>query len=162
MLYADIQEDKAITKQFLNIEVDMIASFTDLARKKEEEKNYDQLVSYYCKNITQTKTWILIISITNTIEQRIFSNKDAAKIIQILCSEFGIRTCGIQYFKTFSSVPSPQKATKASNVIKLQSNKDCYKTNNENLMCELRSAIDDKTIEYRGLRTGNQNNRKLP
>ncbi len=127
----------------------MIASFTDLARKKEEEKHYDQLVSFYCKNITQTSAWTFILSITNNIEQRNLSNKDAAEIIKILCSGFGIRTSEIQYFKTFTSAPSPKIANKASNVIKFHITTVCQKATNEKLILELRSAIEEKTIEYR-------------
>jgi hypothetical protein len=66
---------------------------------------------------------------------------------KILCSEFGVRASGIQYFKTFSSAPSLQEATKVSNVIKFTIKN--HKTNNERLIYELRSAIQDKTIEYR-------------
>jgi len=127
----------------------MIASFTDHVRKKEEEKNYDQLVNFFCKNITQTTTWMLILSITNNIKQKNFSNKDANKIIKILCSEFGIRTSGMQYFKTFSSAPSLQETPKTSNVIKFTGKKVCHKTNTNDLIFKLRSAIQDKTIEYR-------------
>jgi hypothetical protein len=127
----------------------MIASFTDHARKKEGKKDYDKLVGFYCKNITQTSTWMLILSISNNIQQKTFSNQDAKEMAKILCSEFGVRASGIQYFKTFSSAPSLQEATKVSNVIKLTIKKVCHKTNNERLIYELRSAIQDKTIEYR-------------
>jgi hypothetical protein len=125
----------------------MIASFADHARKKEGEKHYDKLVGFYCKNITQTSTWMLILSISNNIKQKTFSNQDAKEMAKILCSEFGVRASGIQYFKTFSSAPSLQEATKVSNVIKFTIKN--HKTNNERLIYELRSAIQDKTIEYR-------------
>jgi hypothetical protein len=127
----------------------MIASFTDHARKKEEKKNHDQLVCYFCQNITQTSAWMLLLSITNNVKQRTFSNKDAKEIVKILCTEFGIRASGIQYCRTFSSAPSLQEATKASNVIKFAFKKVCHTTNNERLISELRIAIQDKTIEYR-------------
>lgn len=127
----------------------MIASFTDHARKKEEKKHYDELVGFFCKNIAQTSTWMLILSISNNIKQKTFSNQDAKEIVKILCSEFGVRSSGIQYFKTFSSVPCPREASKASNVIKFTIKKVCPKANNERLIYELRSAIQDKSIEYR-------------
>ena len=127
----------------------MIASFTDHARKKEEKRTHDQLVNYFCKNITQTSAWRLLLSITNNVTQKTFSNKDAQEIVKILCTEFGIRASGIQYCRTFSSAPSLQERTKASNVIKFAFKKDCHTTNNERLMYELRTAIQDKTIEYR-------------
>ena len=127
----------------------MIASFTDHARKKEEKRNHDLLVEYFCKNITQTSAWMLLLSITNNVKQRTFSNKDAQEIAKILCTEFDIRASAIQYFRTFSSAPSLQKETKASNVIKFAFKKCCHTTNNERLMYELRTAIQDNTIEYR-------------
>lgn len=127
----------------------MIASFDDHARKKEENENYDQLVGFFCKNITQTSAWMLIISITNNVQQMTFSNKDANGIAKILCTEFGIRACELQYYRTFSSAPSIPEAPKAANVIKFTFKKDWHKTNNERLIYELRSAVQDKTIEYR-------------
>jgi hypothetical protein len=127
----------------------MIASFTDHARKKEEKRNHDHLVDYFCKNITQTSAWMLLLSIINNVKQRTFSNNDAQEIVKILCTEFGVRACGIQYSRTFSSAPSLHEATKASNVIKIAFKKVCHTTNNERLIYELRTAIQDKTIEYR-------------
>jgi hypothetical protein len=127
----------------------MIASFANYARKREEKENYDQLVGFFCKNITQTSAWMLIISITNNVQQMTFSNKDANEMVKILCTEFSIRTCEIQYFRTFSSSPSIQEASKASNVIKFTFKKDWHRTNNERLIYELRSAVQNKTIEYR-------------
>jgi hypothetical protein len=127
----------------------MIASFTDHARNKEDKKQYDKFVDFFCKNITQTSTWMLILSISNNIKQKTFSNQDAKEMVKILCSEFGVRASGIQYFKTFSSAPSPQEASKALNVIQFTINKVCHKANNERLIYDLHSAIQDKTIEYR-------------
>lgn len=127
----------------------MIASFTDHARKKEEQKQYDKLVNYFCEDITQTSTWMLILSISNSSKQKTFSNQDAKEMVKILCSEFGVRASGIQYFKAFSSAPFLQEASKVSNVIQFTINKVCHKANNERLIYELRSAIQDKAIEYR-------------
>jgi hypothetical protein len=127
----------------------MIASFTDHARKKEEKRNHDQLVDYFCKNITQTSAWVLLLSITNNVKQKTFSNEYAQEIVKILCTEYGIRASAIQYCRSFSSAPSLLERTKASNVIQLTFKKVCHTTNNERLMYELRTAIQDKTIEYR-------------
>ncbi len=127
----------------------MIASFVDQVRRKTEKENYDLLVGFFCKNITQTSAWMLIISITNNVQQMIFSNNDANEIAKILCSEFGIRACEIQYCRTFSSAPSLQEASNASSVIKFPFKKDWHKTNNERLIHELRTAVQEKTIEYR-------------
>lgn len=127
----------------------MIASFADHAIKKEEKKHYDQLVSFFCDNITQTATWMLIVSITNNVKQKNFSNKDAEEMAKILCTEFGIRPSAIQYFKTFSRTPSLQETTNSANVINLSVQKVCHKTNSKKLISELRSAIQEKTIEYR-------------
>jgi hypothetical protein len=126
----------------------MIASFTEHARKKEGQKNYDQLVEFFCHNITQTSAWMLVLSITNNVRQRAFSNRDAEEMVKILCTGFGIRASGIQYFRTFSSASSLQEASKASNVIQFASKKEGHKTNNERLIYELRHALQTKIIEY--------------
>jgi hypothetical protein len=136
------------SKQTPITEVDMIASLTDFSRKKEEQKNYDQLVGFLCEKITHTSTWMLILSITNNAERIIFSNKEAGEMVHMLCTEFGIRTSAIQYFRTFSSVPAMPKTSKGSNVIHVAFKKDYHKTNNERLIHELRSAVLDKSIEY--------------
>ncbi len=92
---------------------------------------------------------MLLLSLTNNVRQRTFSNKDAHEIVKILCTGFGVRTSGIQYYRTFSSAASFQEASKATNVIKFAFKKDCHTANNERLIYELRTAIWDKTIEYR-------------
>jgi hypothetical protein len=127
----------------------MLASFSDHVRKKEEEKNYNQLVRFFCENITQTSTWMLILSVTNKIKQKNFSKTDAEKIVTILCSEFGIRAPEIQYSQTFSSACAIQRTTKYSNVIEFKRKEIGPTTNNHRLVYELGSALQEKTIEYR-------------
>ena len=120
-----------------------------MQERRKKKESYDQFVGFFCKNITQTSAWLLIISITNNAQQMNFSNKDVDEIAKILCTEFGIRACEMQYYKTFSSAPSIQKASKAANVTRFTFKKDWQKTNNERLIFELRSAVQGKTIEYR-------------
>jgi|GEM_PF-6022285 len=127
----------------------MIANFAGYARKKLEKKNHDQLVVFFCKNIEETSTWTLLLSITNNVEQLAFSNKDANELVETLCSQFGIRTSEIEYFRTFTSAPPPRPAPRASNVIPFALKNDCRTTNNKRLLYELHAALQAKNIEHR-------------
>ncbi len=126
----------------------MIASFADHAKKKEEKQKYKQLVELLRVNSTQISTWTLIVSITNNVKQHMFSNSEAKTMVRILCTEFDIRGCEIQYYKTFSSTPFLPKNTKASNTIHFASKEICRKENNERLISHLYSAIQQETVEY--------------
>lgn len=126
----------------------MIASLSDHVSKREEEKNYGELVSFYCKSIVQTRIWELMVSIANNVKQKNFSNRDAIEMIKILSSEFGVRSAGIQYLRTFSSVPYNREESRVSNVIQLTLDNASKKANNERLLIELGFAIQNKDIEY--------------
>lgn len=127
----------------------MIADFAEHARKREGKRNYDELVKFFCENISQTTTWTLILSIANNVRQLTFSSTDANEMVKTLCREFGIKASAIQYFKTFSSPPFRQASANGANVIRFTSKKAGHETNNERLIHELHFAIRERTIEYR-------------
>lgn len=128
---------------------DMITSLADHAKKKNEQENYDQLVGYFCKNLSEASTWRLIVSLTNNVQQGLFSNSEAKELVEILGTEFGIRTTDIQYLNTFSSDSHQQDKIASSKVIQFSSKQKKNKANKERLFSELSSALQERVIEYR-------------